>query len=140
MAWRGLSRIGLDWHELAWLGLAWIGLGSQRTKFRRGKCQKSNCNEHTLVVVASASMSYRWIVRTRTSTSNRLNNFRYFRPIVQGTVCNAISDHYLPISISSPVPKKPTSYALSIIDKLDTLVGFYLINEIYTFINTNIYK
>ena len=44
-------------------------------------------------------------------------------------VCNAISDHYLPISISSPVPKKPTSYALSIIDKLDTLVGFYLINE-----------
>ncbi len=44
-------------------------------------------------------------------------------------VCNAICDHYLPISISSPVPKKPTSYALSIIDKLDTLVGFYLINE-----------
>ena len=44
-------------------------------------------------------------------------------------VCNAISDHYLPISMSSPVPKKPTSYALSIIDKLDTLVGFYLINE-----------
>ena len=44
-------------------------------------------------------------------------------------MCNAISDHYLPISISSPVPKKPTSYALSIIDKLDTLVGFYLINE-----------
>ena len=44
-------------------------------------------------------------------------------------VCRAISEHYLPISISSPVPKKPVSYALSIIDKLDTLVGFYLINE-----------
>ena len=27
------------------------------------------------------------------------------------------------------VPKKPISFALSIIDKLDTLVGFYLINE-----------
>ena len=33
------------------------------------------------------------------------------------------------IFISSPVPKKPISYGLSIIDKLDTLVGFFLINE-----------
>ena len=41
----------------------------------------------------------------------------------------AVSEHYLPISISSPVPKKPISYGLSIIDKLDTLVGFFLINE-----------
>mgnify|MGYP001332941461 FL=1 len=41
----------------------------------------------------------------------------------------AISEHYLPISISSSVAKKPISYALSILDKLDTLVGFYLINE-----------
>tara|TARA_Y100000590_G_scaffold332631_1_gene378174 strand:+ start:883 stop:2937 length:2055 start_codon:yes stop_codon:yes gene_type:complete len=41
----------------------------------------------------------------------------------------AISEHYLPTSISSPVSKKPISFALSIIDKLDTLVGFYLINE-----------
>ena len=44
-------------------------------------------------------------------------------------VSSAISEHYLPISISSSVPKKPISYALSIIDKLDTLTGFYLINE-----------
>jgi len=44
-------------------------------------------------------------------------------------VCRAISEHYLPISMSSPVPKKPISYALSLIDKLDTLVGFFLINE-----------
>ena len=41
----------------------------------------------------------------------------------------AVSEHYLPISISSNVPKKPISYGLSIIDKLDTLVGFFLINE-----------
>ena len=44
-------------------------------------------------------------------------------------VSSAISEHYFPISISSPVPKKPISCALSIIDKLDTLTGFYLINE-----------
>ncbi len=44
-------------------------------------------------------------------------------------VARAISEHYLPTSISSPISKKPISYSLSIIDKLDTLVGFYLINE-----------
>ena len=44
-------------------------------------------------------------------------------------VARAISEHYLPTSISSPISKKPVSYSLSIIDKLDTLVGFYLINE-----------
>jgi len=44
-------------------------------------------------------------------------------------VSRAVGEHYLPISISSSVPKKPISYALSIMDKLDTLVGFYLINE-----------
>ena len=44
-------------------------------------------------------------------------------------VCRAISEHYLPISISSPVPKKTISIALSVIDKLDSLVGFFLIDE-----------
>ena len=44
-------------------------------------------------------------------------------------VADAVSDHYLPIGLSSPVPKKPLSYAISIIDKLDSLVGFFLINE-----------
>ena len=44
-------------------------------------------------------------------------------------VSNAISEHYLPIGNSSFIPKKPISYSLSILDKLDNLVGFYLINE-----------
>ena len=44
-------------------------------------------------------------------------------------VANAISDHYLPIGISSPVPKKPVSYSISIIDKVDSLAGFFLIDE-----------
>ena len=44
-------------------------------------------------------------------------------------VADSISDHYLPIGIMSPVPKKPISYSISIIDKLDSLVGFFLINE-----------
>jgi len=41
----------------------------------------------------------------------------------------AVSDHYLPIGISSAVPKKPISIAVSIIDKIDLLVGFFGINE-----------
>ena len=41
----------------------------------------------------------------------------------------AISEQYLPIGLNSKVPKKPFSVALSIIDKIDTLVGFFGINE-----------
>ncbi len=41
----------------------------------------------------------------------------------------AISEQYLPIGPNSMVPKKPFSVALSITDKIDTLVGFFGINE-----------
>ena len=44
-------------------------------------------------------------------------------------VSMAISDHYLPIGINSEVPKKPISIAVSLIDKIDILVGFFGINE-----------
>ena len=37
----------------------------------------------------------------------------------------AISEHYLPNGLESKVPKKPFSIALSLADKLDTLVGFF---------------
>ena len=41
----------------------------------------------------------------------------------------AISDHYLPISVNSEVPKKPVGSAVALIDKIDILVGFFGINE-----------
>ena len=44
-------------------------------------------------------------------------------------VSMAISDHYLPTGINSAVPKKPISAAVSLIDKIDMLVGFFGINE-----------
>ena len=44
-------------------------------------------------------------------------------------ISKAISDHYLPIGVNSEVAKKPISVAVSIIDKIDVLVGFYGINE-----------
>jgi glycyl-tRNA synthetase beta chain len=56
---------------------------------------------------------------------------KYFA-IAQGfeeDVANAVQDHYLPTGLLSPVPKKPLSYALSITDKLDSLVGFFAINK-----------
>ncbi len=40
----------------------------------------------------------------------------------------AISEHYLPSGIDSKVPKKPYSIALSLSDKIDSLVGFFGIN------------
>jgi len=47
----------------------------------------------------------------------------------ESDICMAISDHYLPIGTNSDVPKKPISIAVSLIDKIDMLVGFFGVNE-----------
>ena len=44
-------------------------------------------------------------------------------------IANSVSDHYLPVGLTSALPKKPFSYSISIVDKIDTLVGFFVINE-----------
>ena len=43
----------------------------------------------------------------------------------------AVREHYQPIGLDSFIPKKPFSIALSLSDKLDTLVGFFelIINQ-----------
>jgi len=41
----------------------------------------------------------------------------------------AISEQYLPAGFNSKAPKKPYSIALSLADKIDTLVGFFGINQ-----------
>ena len=41
----------------------------------------------------------------------------------------AIKEHYLPLGLDGKIPKKPISVAVSIIDKIDTLVGFFGIGE-----------
>ncbi len=43
-------------------------------------------------------------------------------------ICLALSEHYLPIGTNSKIPKKPYSVALSLSDKIDSLVGFFGIN------------
>ena len=44
-------------------------------------------------------------------------------------IANSVSDHYLPVGLTSTLPKKPFSYSISIVDKIDTLVGFFVIDE-----------
>ena len=41
----------------------------------------------------------------------------------------AVSEHYLPTGLGSKTPKKPFSIALALTDKIDTLVGFFGINQ-----------
>ena len=41
----------------------------------------------------------------------------------------AITEQYLPVGLDSRAPKKPFSVTLSVTDKIDTLVGFFGINE-----------
>ena len=45
------------------------------------------------------------------------------------SVANAIADHYQPQGPSNPVPTAPVSIAVALADKLDTLVGFWAIDE-----------
>ena len=41
----------------------------------------------------------------------------------------AISEQYLPVGLNSKIPKKPFSIAISLADKIDTLVGFFGIEK-----------
>ena len=41
----------------------------------------------------------------------------------------AVREHYLPVGLDSYTPKKPFSIALALSDKLDTLVGFFGIDQ-----------
>jgi len=44
-------------------------------------------------------------------------------------VVEAIKEHYLPVGLNSALPKKPFNITLAITDKIDTLVGFFGIDE-----------
>ncbi len=90
-----------------------------------------NLNKEKIEIAASVSKSdlVSGLVGEFPELQGVMGKYFAFSQGFEDDVCYAISEHYLPISISSSAPKKPISCALSIIDKLDTLVGFYLINE-----------
>ena len=72
-------------------------------------------------------------------TSNLVGEFPELQGIMGGyfalhqgfdrDVSLAITEQYLPIGLDTQIPKKPFSVALSVSDKIDTLVGFFGINE-----------
>ena len=72
-------------------------------------------------------------------TSDLVNEFPELQGIMGGyfsasqgfdkDISLAITEQYLPIGLNSKVSKKPFSIALSITDKIDTMVGFFGINE-----------
>ncbi len=45
------------------------------------------------------------------------------------SVCAAIEEHYKPLGPSDRVPTDPVSVAVALADKLDTLVGFWIIDD-----------
>ena len=52
--------------------------------------------------------------------------------VVQGfdkEIALAVSEHYQPTGLDNKTPKKPFSIALALTDKIDTLVGFFGINQ-----------
>ncbi len=56
---------------------------------------------------------------------------RYYA-LAQGeptAVANAIADHYKPLGPTDLVPAEPVAIAVALADKLDTLTGFWAINE-----------
>ncbi len=72
-------------------------------------------------------------------TSDLVNEFPELQGVMGGyfseyqgfdkDISLALTEQYLPIGLNSKVPKKPFSVALSIIDKIDTMAGFFGINE-----------
>ncbi len=90
-----------------------------------------NLNKDKVEIAASVSKSdlVSELVREFPELQGVMGKYFAISQGFEDEVCNAISDHYLPVSLSSPVPKKMVSSALSILDKLDSLIGFFLINE-----------
>jgi glycyl-tRNA synthetase beta chain len=48
---------------------------------------------------------------------------------LDAAVCDAVRDHYKPVGPSDSGPTAPVSVAVALADKLDTLVGFFSIDE-----------
>ncbi len=90
-----------------------------------------NLNKEKLEIAASVSKSdlVSGLVGEFPELQGVMGKYFASKQGFEDDVARAISEHYLPISISSHVPKKPISSALSILDKLDTLVGFFLIDQ-----------
>jgi len=113
------------------------GLGTYFDKVQRMRKLGGNLSDEFLVSKEKVELSAS-ICKTDL-TSDLVGEFPELQGIMGGHFSNhqgfdkdislAITEQYLPIGINSKIPKKPFSIVLSISDKIDTLVGFFGINE-----------
>lgn len=59
----------------------------------------------------------------------RFGSFYAYKQLENHKISEAIYEHYLPDSASSPTAQSPLGITLAIADKIDTLVGFFLVDE-----------
>ena len=81
------------------------------------------------VGVASAAPSGEPRADTPTPTLPRQGGGSAFTPAEADQIADAVRDHYKPQGPSDTVPSAPVTVAVALADKLDTLVGFFAIDE-----------
>ena len=113
------------------------GLGTYFDKVQRMRKLGGNLSDELLISKEKVELSAS-ICKTDL-TSDLVGEFPELQGIMGGyfssyqgfdkDISFAITEQYLPIGLNSKIPKKPFSIALSISDKIDTLAGFFGINE-----------
>ena len=113
------------------------GLGTYFDKVQRMRKLGGMISDELLISKEKVEMSAS-ICKTDL-TSDLVSEFPELQGLLGGYFANyqgfdkdislAITEQYLPIGLNSKVPKKPFSVALSITDKIDTIVGFFGVNE-----------
>ena len=81
------------------------------------------------VGVASGAPSGEPRADTPTPTLPRQGGGRVFTAAEADQIADAVRDHYKPQGPSDSVPTAPVTVAVALADKLDTLVGFFAIDE-----------
>ncbi len=92
------------------------------------------------IPAAKLKRAHRAVLRCKTDlVTNMVGEFPELQGIMgayyarhdgeSGAVAQAIAEHYSPLGPSDRCPRKPTSVAVSLADKIDTLAGFFLIGE-----------
>ena len=113
------------------------GLGSYYDKVQRMRKLGAMISDEMLIskdkVELSASICKIDLI------SDMVNEFPELQGIIGGYFASSqgfdkdislsISEHYLPTGIDSRIPRKPFSVTLALTDKIDTLVGFFGINQ-----------
>ncbi len=113
------------------------GLGSYFDKIQRMRKLGGMISDELLISKEKVELSAS-ICKTDL-TSDLVGEFPELQGIVGGyfsihqgfdkDISLAITEQYLPIGLESKAPKKPFSVALSVTDKIDTLVGFFGVDE-----------